>query len=897
MSLLTRVRQRFDAFSKPKAVSLRPDLAGREHIYSSYAGSAEQPMDSYADYATVYSCYAWVRKAVGIIADNIASLPVRVVDANDKELLSHPLSLLLASVNDEDAPAGLWRAYVVNMLLGGETFYQFVPDGRGRPAEIWMRRPDQVGVLPDMARLNYPTAAGYLFTGEDNQTITISPEQMAHDKFYHPLNAWRGLAPIAAIRDGIAIDLFARAYRKLFFRNSARPDFAIIAPNGLTQSEKERFLSDFMRQHQGANKAHLPIILESGATDIKTLSYPAKDIEWLQQMEFSRDEVAAIFGVPDEIMGYGRDTYENFGTALEVLWTLTLLPLIRSRDTTLTRHFRKYNFGLLPGQRIDTDLTGVDVLQEDVAPKIDMAQKLWAMGVPFNKLDEKFGFALGPVDGGDVGFIASGLMPVGSAQPVAEPDSQAADGQGDQANAADAQHPQILGYHIEQGVVSHNEARKTLGFPPRDESEDQRNRTLRTQLELMTMAVGAGIDAESAAELVGLDVTIELPPAPPVMPPVPPNNGDNSQGDAPPQDNAPAKTLYLLPDAAKEGAIRALKKLIQARQDEHLRAIRSGEHWHATALDSGDVERWLGEVADDVLAALYEQVRAITGDHDSVSAAYNALKSDENLSHLLEVEAATPFFLPSGPITHDVYKAMVLRLDPNGNDDAEQQIRMELERRLSRELAQELNNQLDALIPPDATDAQVQAAVNQVAATSGPIRDALRRSLEQSSSLGVSVALDTLQNIGMSFDWTLAHVQASAWASRYSFDLVRGMNQTTQGRLQVAIDEWFRNGDTLEQLRQELAPTFGKRRAAMIASTETTRAAAEGSITGYEQSGVVVGKSWSVANDERVCPVCGGLEGITVPLRADFAPGIANPPAHPSCRCWIRPSIDEVSPR
>jgi HK97 family phage portal protein len=224
----------------------------------------------------VYSAYAWVKKAVSLIADNIASLPVRVVDGNDKELLSHPLSLLLANVNDEDAPAQLWRAYTVNMLLGGETFYQFVPDGRGRPAEIWMRRPDQIAVLPDVSRLNYPTAAAYQFTGEDNQTIDISPDQMAHDKFYNPLSPWRGLAPIHAAREGITIDLYARAYRKLFFRSSARPDYAIIAPQGITETEKNRTLSEILRQHQGTEKAHLPLILEQGVTDIKVLSFPGQ---------------------------------------------------------------------------------------------------------------------------------------------------------------------------------------------------------------------------------------------------------------------------------------------------------------------------------------------------------------------------------------------------------------------------------------------------------------------------------------------------------------------------------------------------------------------------------------------------------------------------------------------
>lgn len=802
MNLLQRVRQQYQSMSRPKAISHRPDLEGREHVYSSYNGSVEQEMNRFADYATVYSCYAWVKKAVTVIAENIASLPVRVVDGKDKPLDGHPLSILLATVNDEDAPAMLWRSYTVNMLLGGETFYQFVPDGRGRPAEIWMRRPDQVGVLPNMERLNYPTAAGYIFTGEDNQMLTIPPEQMAHDRFYNPLNAWRGLAPIHAVREGITTDLYAQSYNKNFYRQSARPDFAIVAPQGITKSERDSYEADFLRKHQGASKAHLPVILEQGVTDIKTFSFPPKDLEWLQQREYNRDEIGAVFGVPDEIMGYGRDTYENFGTALEVFWTLTLLPIIRSRDVTLTRHFAKYGFGLLPGQRIDTDLSGVDVLQEDLLPKIDMATKLFAMGVPFNTLDEKFKLGFGPVEGGDVGFVSSSVVPVEQATEPPQPPPQ-------------------------------------LVMPPQD--------------------------------------------ARPVDEPV---------QDAP-VDEPPAK--FILPEGAKEQAKRVLKKILQRWQDADLRAIREGGPRPSVLLMDTELERWLGTSAYPLLCSLANHVSLESTNHDTLNAAYNELKSDASLSRMLEVEAATTFFPLSGPITHEQYaafKAMVLQLD-DSDDEAEQQARMELERKLAHQLTIEFNAQLNALVPPDASDDEVRAAPAKVDDTSGKIRDALRRSLEQSSSLGVTVALDTLQQVGIGFDWQLAHTEAARWASTYSYELVRGINSTTRGRLQVAIDEWFRNGDTLPQLRKELAPTFGRKRANMIAATETTRAAREGSVIGYEHSGVVGEAEWVTVNDEKVCPVCGSLHGKRATLRGTFD-GASYPPAHPGCRCFVRPVIEDA---
>ncbi len=44
-------------------------------------------------------------------------------------------------------------------------------------------------------------------------------------------------------------------------------------------------------------------------------------------------------------------------------------------------------------------------------------------------------------------------------------------------------------------------------------------------------------------------------------------------------------------------------------------------------------------------------------------------------------------------------------------------------------------------------------------------------------------------------------------------------------------------------------------------------------------------QEWQTAADERVCPVCGPLDGETAPIGGTFPGGYAGPPAHPRCRC------------
>lgn len=94
-----------------------------------------------------------------------------------------------------------------------------------------------------------------------------------------------------------------------------------------------------------------------------------------------------------------------------------------------------------------------------------------------------------------------------------------------------------------------------------------------------------------------------------------------------------------------------------------------------------------------------------------------------------------------------------------------------------------------------------------------------------------------------------------------------------------------------------------------IARTELAFAYNKGAYEGTKQAqeagylGEMV-KVWSTADDERVCPICGGLEGKRVAMDEEFDfytklqttnPGIRRtPPAHPSCRCAVL--YKEISP-
>ena len=148
--------------------------------------------------------------------------------------------------------------------------------------------------------------------------------------------------------------------------------------------------------------------------------------------------------------------------------------------------------------------------------------------------------------------------------------------------------------------------------------------------------------------------------------------------------------------------------------------------------------------------------------------------------------------------------------------------------------------------------------------------------------------LQQMINIGM--DYTMTNDRAYDAAKTYAYDLVRGINETSRDAISRAITSFVETpgmtiGDVINRL------PFNSARAEKIAITEVTRAYATGQRMAGEDlqkefPSVKVVKTWLTNNDDRVCEICGPLDGKEVELDQTFDGGISEPPAHVNCRCW-----------
>lgn len=427
---------------------LHPDVKDREHVMSVRSdGAGMSAPYSYWSAIEDYESHVWVRKAINKISDNFSPLPLTVrrgTVGKDVQVDNHPLLELLTNINGQMTSVELWQQWCTDLLLGGEEGWELVKGSRGGYVEIWPRQPHVINVRPDPQRLRYFNVAEYIIDDTIGEPYRLPPDELLHFKFFNPRNPWRGIAPITAIRMSIAIDVYAQAWQKMFYRNSTRPDMAVIAPEGLTPDERSDIEKKLMQEHGGVGNAWKPIVLEQGVSDIKVFSFPPKDLEWVSQREMSREEIGAMFGVPDEIMGWGRDTYENFSAALRVFWLLTLVPLTGFRDTSLTEYFQRVKM-LRPDERVVTDLSGIAVLRENDGDEWTRAQGQIDRGALL--INEWRGaHGLKPVPWGNQWWAPFNLAPIGSTPPEPAPAKRIKS----YPEYASAEHERVLDVHLKR---------------------------------------------------------------------------------------------------------------------------------------------------------------------------------------------------------------------------------------------------------------------------------------------------------------------------------------------------------------------------------------------------------------------------------------------------------------
>jgi HK97 family phage portal protein len=362
-----------------------------------------------------YREHVWVYACVNAIAQSISSVPLLFKTGTRKDsqvVESHPLIDLFENPNPMMSGSQLLEATLIYLGLTGEAFYILERQNeREIPKELWVVDP---GRLKEVLDEKSGLVSGWIYSKGARQ-IPLQPHEVVFFRYFNPYNDYRGLAPLQAARSGIEQDFWAGQYNAAFFKNSAQPGGVLETSGNLTDEEYQRLLAQWQDRHGGAPKAHTIALLEGGLS-YKQTGLSQKDMDFLEQRKWNREEIMAAFKVPKPELGLYEDvTYATSKTQRKLFWENTLLPKMTLIEFVLWSQMLRH----IESGRIwaEFDYASINALQEDRDELVGSAQKLWSMGVPLNTINEYLGLGLPTVEGGDVGYLPFNLAPVGQEKP------------------------------------------------------------------------------------------------------------------------------------------------------------------------------------------------------------------------------------------------------------------------------------------------------------------------------------------------------------------------------------------------------------------------------------------------------------------------------------------------
>lgn len=385
--------------------------------------------------------------------------------------------------------------------------------------------------------------------------------------------------------------------------------------------------------------------------------------------------------------------------------------------------------------------------------------------------------------------------------------------------------------------------------------------------------VSAGMKLSIAAEILGVELPKgveyeDLDPEPQPIVVVAPDGTTTTQEPAPLADSPAEQMQAKRADYLDKWRRKAAKR------------IERGQ----SALCEFDSDGWLSPLE---IAYIRSRLTVATSKED-VEAAFKAEPFDK------EGGTVQPFFTLAGKATR--------------NDDGDDRKRKQLELYHADKLERALRKLQRAVIPAGTTTENItpDIAMQRFRDNQKILRDAIIEMLMDGAHLGAETGIaqsEAFMGVGKAVEiigvnWELVNENVLQWAlgtdsvfgDGYGDSLMQLLIDSSERQIRRELGEWINNDLPYNVLLDNLQRTvFSKQRADVLATTEITRAYAEGNRAAWRVSKVVTRMRWNTAHDEIVCNICIPLNGMIVDLNNDFNGYF--PPAHVRCRCFLSPIV------
>ena len=368
----------------------------------------------------LYATQANLHAVVSFLSDSIAQLPLKVYTRNgetDRERDRDSVAAkLLWQPNADQTAYEFVNGLTTELLLMGVGVIWVLPDAdsssgyqlRIIPREWIQDQKSLTNYAPDVLRVS--TTGG-------GSVIEIPRNEFVMFRMYNPGNPGGYQSPIAALRQTLTEQVQADKFRTEIWRSSGRFNAYLTRPKDVQpwdDEQRKRFVTAFREAWgQGGENAGKMPLLEDGM-EIKPYQFNAKEAQYAETKQLSREDVAAAYHVnPSLIWHNNTQTYASAKDNARALYADCLGPLIQMIQQRLNS-FLLPMIGATPDTYVEFDLT--EKLKGSFEERASILQS--AVGGPYMTRNEaRADNNLPPVEGGDELIVPLNVVEGGQASP------------------------------------------------------------------------------------------------------------------------------------------------------------------------------------------------------------------------------------------------------------------------------------------------------------------------------------------------------------------------------------------------------------------------------------------------------------------------------------------------
>ena len=367
----------------------------------------------------LYATQANLHAVVSFLADSIAQLPLKIYVRDGENSRRRDRDSVAAKLlwrpNADQTAYEFINALSVELLLMGCAVMWLLPDPDSEsgyqlriiPREWIVDTERATNYAPDI--LNVHTGAG--------QFIDIPRTEFVQFRMYAPGNPGGYQSPIAALRQTLSEQIEADRFRTQIYKSSGRFNAYITRPKDVQtwdDDTKRKWLTAFREgwSQDGSNSGKMPL-LEDGM-EIKSYQFNAREAQYAETKQLSREDVAAAFHVnPSLIWHTTTQTYASAKDNARALYADCLGPTLQMLQQRINS-FLLPMVGADPRAYVEFDLT--EKLKGSFEERASIIQA--SVGGPWLTRNEaRADNNLPPIEGGDELIVPLNVIEGGQSSP------------------------------------------------------------------------------------------------------------------------------------------------------------------------------------------------------------------------------------------------------------------------------------------------------------------------------------------------------------------------------------------------------------------------------------------------------------------------------------------------